>query len=609
MTKKNIFVLAKYILKIFSVCPHKLGGVRIEIPHFEYRRILINSLTSILPARMNISSIPCDVSSEHLVGGVDFLSSLREGRTIYQKGLLARNKSGSQILILNLTRDLDLRVSNLLSKELDKTIGKTNKKADGFNSLVVFEEQSFKGEDNNQKLPIAISERLALTILSNELAEDCNLENLMMTKQEVLSVANARKIFPEVSLDDAQLSILVGVSSELAVEGFRQIFYAISVAKAIAALDERIQVNDEDIKTAVSLVFFLKAKSLPPQEKGQESTEDEDTDSLDEGAPERNDNISDSDLLGDDLKKDKRLNSRNKSEQDEEESIDASIQNAVLSKKFLQTILASELSKRLNKNPLFGRGKTIARNTNSGKNFSSMRWKKGSPNKLKIIDSIQAALPYQVHRRTLQYSNKHILLHILPEDLRVSKRRNRVRNTTIFLVDASGSSAMRRLGEAKGAVELLLSECYIRRDEVALISFRGKRSDLLLEPTRSLVRAKKCLRGLKGGGGTPMSLALDHAFGLCSSELNQGKIPVLVILSDGGANVTKSGLGGRQEAFKESIQSAELFLRSSINSVFIDIADNPASQTKLLADKLGATYFALPRANSKKILDTVTTLR
>ena len=106
-----------------------------------------------------------------------------------------------------------------------------------------------------------------------------------------------------------------------------------------------------------------------------------------------------------------------------------------------------------------------------------------------------------------------------------------------------------------------------------------------------------------------MSLALDHAFGLCSSELNQGKIPVLVILSDGGANVTKSGLGGRQEAFKESIQSAELFLRSSINSVFIDIADNPASQTKLLADKLGATYFALPRANSKKILDTVTTLR
>ena len=121
----------------------------------------------------------------------------------------------------------------------------------------------------------------------------------------------------------------------------------------------------------------------------------------------------------------------------------------------------------------------------------------GLTHKIKIVDSIQTALPYQVERQTYKNFDENLLLRILPEDLRVSKKRNRVRNTTIFLVDASGSSASKRLGEAKGAVELLLAECYIRRDEVALISFRGKHSDLLLEPTRSLVRAKKCLRGVE----------------------------------------------------------------------------------------------------------------
>ena len=114
---------------------------------------------------------------------------------------------------------------------------------------------------------------------------------------------------------------------------------------------------------------------------------------------------------------------------------------------------------------------------------------------------------------------------------------------------------------------------------------------------------------MKGGGGTPMATALEHAFNLCCSELSHGKIPVLVILSDGGANVTKSGIGGRGKAFEESLTSAKLFNSHTIKSIFIDIADNPAPQTRFLADKLGSTYLPLPRASSKKILDAVTTIR
>ena len=79
-------------------------------------------------------------------------------------------------------------------------------------------------------------------------------------------MVNARKIFSDVILTSDQLSMIVAISYELGVEGFRQVFFAITVSKVIAALQERIQVDDEDIKIAVSLVFLSKAKSLPTQE-------------------------------------------------------------------------------------------------------------------------------------------------------------------------------------------------------------------------------------------------------------------------------------------------------------------------------------------------------
>ena len=604
-------MIAKYILKIFSVCPHKLAGIRIELPHFEYRQALLSSLKSILPNRMNFSSIPPNVSSEHLIGGIDFLGSLRKGVKVNQEGLLSRKKNNGQVLLLSLTRDIDKTVSNLLCADLDKTLEITYANNCGFNSLIVFEELPFNREDKNQNVPRTINERLALTIVGTELAEDNNLDNLAMSEEEILEVENARKIFSDVTLGADQLSILVAISYELAVEGFRQVFFAITVSKVIAALQGRIQVGHEDIKLAASLVFLSKAKSIPSQEdENQLSVEDEDTEApTEENFTEESDQINNSDSSMIDSQDDERQSIENERVEDNPANLDSSTQNIMLSKEFLQSILTGEFSKRLMGSSSFGRGQTFIRNTSSGKNYSSMRWRQGLPHKIKIVDSIQAALPHQVERLTYKNFDENMLLRILPEDLRVSKKRNRVRNTTIFLVDASGSSASQRLGEAKGAVELLLAECYIRRDEVALISFRGKQSDILLEPTRSLVRAKKCLRGLKGGGGTPMATALEHAFNLCRSELSHGKIPVLVILSDGGANVTKSGVGGRVKAFEESLKSAELFNSHTIKSIFIDIADNPAPQTRFLADKLGATYLPLPRASSKKILDAVTTIR
>ena len=94
-------------------------------------------------------------------------------------------------------------------------------------------------------------------------------------------------------------------------------------------------------------------------------------------------------------------------------------------------------------------------------------------------------------------------MEVRRDDFRIVRFRQRIGTTTVFAVDASGSSAMHRLGEAKGAVELLLADCYVRRDQVALLAFRGQGATLLLPPTGSLLRAKRSLAGLPGGVPDP----------------------------------------------------------------------------------------------------------
>ncbi|MEO0763300.1 MAG: DEAD/DEAH box helicase, partial [Pseudomonadota bacterium] len=70
------------------------------------------------------------------------------------------------------------------------------------------------------------------------------------------------------------------------------------------------------------------------------------------------------------------------------------------------------------------------------------------------------------------------------DDLRLRRLEAPAEALTVFVVDASGSAAMARLAEAKGAVEILLAEAYRRRDRVALVAFRGRGAELVLAPTR-----------------------------------------------------------------------------------------------------------------------------
>jgi magnesium chelatase subunit D len=193
-------------------------------------------------------------------------------------------------------------------------------------------------------------------------------------------------------------------------------------------------------------------------------------------------------------------------------------------------------------------------------------------------------------------------LRVQAEDFRVVRFRQRAQSVTVFVVDASGSAALYRLAEAKGAVELLLADCYVRRDEVAMIAFRGEVAELLLPPTRSLVRAKRSLSALPGGGGTPLASAIDATAELLEVLERRGATPAYVMLTDGRANVCRDGRTGREAATEDALQAARaLALRSGAAGMVIDTSPRPHRSANSLAAALGAHYVPLPNADAAQL--------
>ena len=220
----------------------------------------------------------------------------------------------------------------------------------------------------------------------------------------------------------------------------------------------------------------------------------------------------------------------------------------------------------------------------------------GGEARIDLVATLRAAAPWQRLRHTLSPGSPG--LRITRSDMRLRQFEERSDRAVIFVVDASGSLAMTRLAEAKGAVELLLGQAYARRDHVALIAFRGTDAELLLPPTRSLVQTKKRLAALPGGGGTPLAAGLRDALNLGLNLRGRGMTPAIALMTDGRANVTLGGTGGRAQAGEEAIGFARQIRARNLPSLVIDTGLRPTRGLNGLASEMGAGYVPLPRADA-----------
>jgi magnesium chelatase subunit D len=178
-------------------------------------------------------------------------------------------------------------------------------------------------------------------------------------------------------------------------------------------------------------------------------------------------------------------------------------------------------------------------------------------------------------------------------DLHEKVRDSRSGVRYLFLIDSSGShAAQEKMRLVKGAILGMLHRSFRKGDEIVFIAFRGTDARVLLEPCQQIEDAAMALEYLPTGGRTPLA----HALELAKTYLTPATL--LIVLSDGRANVAVSGGDPWQEALE---RAAQLNCRALI----VDTEDPayPVRHVSELADALRASSVDLCSLKHLDILE------
>lgn len=565
-----------------------LGGVILRTAPGPVRDGWLAYLQSLWPAEGAPRRVPPSISDHRLLGGVDLVATLAAGRPVAERGLLADADNG--LVLLAMAERLPAATAAKLANVMEE--GAVRVQRDGLTiehpahvTVIALDE----GRDDEQ-VPAVLAERCALWLTLDEAGD---IADAWLPDRAAVEAARGR--LRDVALSDEQAQALCAAAAAIGIHSMRAPQFAARVARAAAALHGRMAVDDDDIACAARFVLAPRARCLPPAPP--------ETDEAPAEQPEENEAPEHS--------------PPESTVQDEtrDPALDGPLPDQVLAAvaAALPPGLLAQLQRAVvapRKGGAAGRaGAQVTGRQGRGRLTGARPGMPGGQARLSVIDTLRAAAPWQPLRRRQQELVDAGRILVRREDFRVRRIRQKTQTTTVFVVDASGSAAAHRLAEAKGAVELLLADCYVRRDRVALIAFRGRKAELLLPPTRSLVRAKRSLSALPGGGGTPIADALDAARDLVDRIARQGDEAVVVLLSDGQANVARDGSGGRAKAADEARQAARLLATQRCRSIFIDTAPRGSPLAAELASAMQARYLALPRLDARNLTQVVQTLQ
>jgi magnesium chelatase subunit D len=564
---------------LFAVDPAGSGGVRLRAAAGPVRDAWLALLSALLGPEVPVRKIPPRVPDSRLLGGLDLSATLRAGRPIVERGLLAEADGG--VVLLPMAERLDAFTAARLGTTAD--FGEVRVERDGVGSraparfgIVALDE----GADEDEVPPPSLTDRLAFVVDLSAIG----VRDAAAVSFRAAEVAAARaRLKVQAPPDDEILGALCAAAQALGVASARAALFALRVAKASAAWAGRDRVAVEDAETAARLVLAPRATAWPqtaeppPDEASPDQPPEPPRSDAQAEAPEPEPTTDRPPSL-DDL------------------VVDAA--KAAIPPGLLERLLSSR--SHAMKQAAEGRRGAALADIRRGRPVGARPGDPRSGHRLDVVETLRAAAPWQRLRGATGRAGAEApaRLDIRLSDCRVKKFVRRRETTTIFVVDASGSSAYRRLAEAKGAVELLLGDCYVRRDRVALIAFRGAAADVLLAPTRSLVRAKRCLAGLPGGGGTPLATALDVASAMADGIRRQGGSPGIVVLTDGQANIARDGQPGRERAFADALDAASRVRGSGLSAIVVDTSPLPQRKASEVAAAMDAQYLALPHADA-----------
>ena len=518
----------------------------------------LSYLSHLIGDERRVARLPGQTAPVRLEKALDLEASLVAGRPVYQSGLLARNTEN--ILLVPMAERLPPLLTGKLAQAIDNKTAPT----------MIF---LCEADAQEEGVPKALAERSAMRL---------DLHTVSVRDAAFLPplgkpIDDADAIVMPDGLLDAGTNALEG----LGVVSARKLFSLLQVTRALAAMDLVPVASISHLAGAIELVTGFELQAPPGEERETEVPPTEPQSPANE-------------------------NSMDEQGEDDSEPLDlTALQEMMIAAKAAQApteaLSATGMQSTNNRNAVIGKSGANRKNAKRGRPVGLSRRAAFDGQRPDTVATLNQAAPWQRMRamaRGKSWEPGQRLI-ITRDDFRFKRLNHPTETTVIFAVDASGSTALERLGEAKGCIEILLGRCYVRRDQVALIAFRGERADVLLEPTRSLVRAKKSLASLPGGGPTPLADALCQSRVMALRARSRGQQPFLVFLTDGRGNIALNGEPDKQAAKDEALTAAKRCAADEFPSLIIDIARRPRPAASELAAALCADYCTLPRADAQ----------
>lgn len=536
-------------------------------------------------------TLPLGATEDRVLGSLDLARALQGGQRVFQPGLLAAAHRG--VLYID---EVNLLADHLVDVLLDvAAMGVNSVQREGLSishparvtliGTMNLEEGDLRPQllDRFGLMVDVVAPRdktVRAEVVRRRIAYEADPAGFSASwdaQQQALrrQLASAQRLLPEVGVDDAMLDLISHLCCEFDVASLRADIVMHKAARALAALDGRARVTPADLRNAAELVLPHRRRRKPFEQPGL------DRERLDEliqqAAPPQAE-----DSAQPPANPDQSHDEAGESESASEERVfAAAAANGAAARIAVDShAVGASMGRR-----------SAALNAPRGRVVRAVPDE--NPGSLAIGATLRSAALRDPGQPRVTRADLH-------QQVRVGKSANLI----LFVVDASGSmAAQRRMEAVKGAVLTLLTDAYQRRDEVAVISFRGEAAQVLLAPTRSVERAEQGLAELPTGGRTP----LPHALQLARETLaraGDNAPPLLVLLTDGKANVA---LGEGGDPWRESLAMAAMLAERGVPALVLDTESGylRLGRAAQLAQALGAQCLTLEQLSADNLALTI----
>ena len=595
----------------------KIGGVLVDGAHGTGKSVLVRSLRELVPEAF--VELPSGATEEMLTGSLDFEKTVTEGRPVYEQGLLYRADSAyvcadnAALLAEGVAERL---VHALSAKEYEYTeagktfavpchfalFGTADLRDDALRPGLLDAFGLYAKIDGSENL----KERVEILKRCSAFARDPEefLENEKARMNAVRrGIREARERLISISPDERILRKIADKTLEAGVQGHTADLIMMETVRAVAAFRGRCSIIDSDVDEAAYFVLPHRMRTAIPEEKAEQEPPEEE----EQEAPDETDRPDESDP---EEPPEEENGEQEEKEQDDTPPPDRDTDSSEEWFRDIPRVFgtaegyeAFAFSHREDRKARSGSGKRTKTRTEarSGRYLFPTMHRRNDD--IALDATIRAAAPFQkIRKKEIERNNgvrngREKAVEIRNEDIREKVREKRISNLLVFVVDASGSmGAARRMSEAKGAVLSLLKDAYVKRDQVAMVTFGGDGVNVILPPTRSAERGYRCLSEIKTGGKTPLNEGISKGLQVIRNQLRlrPDQLPLLIIITDGKGNLPiEKGKKPKEELLGIAEKMAKI---KAVETMIIDTERRGLMSLGIalrLAQTLGASYYRL----------------